>query len=525
MCGRVFTAEKNFVYTDFERGLIVSVHPPGHSSRWRRLSSEFDRAMNEIDSHGVVPSKLRRRIAFGIGELREKLAAEDGGLDDRIAELTKVLAIHEHPILLRRPRLRLFLSKVHADRLEFFAGYDHAEQAFKIEMPSFVPERLEAGNTGVAWTEKAQRQSLFNLGFDHWISFRRWSPSNAASGTLHDYAERVRAGQSIALDNSDFQAMIRNLASASQLSTADKVDLRDIEKYALAQGRADIQDQLFEKRFGVLLDDEWGSDRKAQSIDTLWDLLKDLPDTNVVGNTSLREIFLQHGDGGGLYNPQSDDVTVTTDPTDASSFQNTVRHEIGHAVHARLDAQSNLLVTRYLQSQFGWQVFDGNAAGARAWVDTMNGWGGLAESDRRRIADMLVKALGNGSSWNPPPPPNPPPTDPWWSDGFGPRLAVEGSKSQWFAWNTLWYRNNGKAFFLNYWYRQFMVVEAGTVDFIDEKMPWNYAAMSPSEFFAELYALYYRLDSQWRPNIDQPVRDWFDANIGPPRTGAPAPPP
>ena len=45
---------------------------------------------------------------------------------DRVLELLKVLLVSEHPVLLRRPRLRLVLDRVTDDALEFVAAYEAA---------------------------------------------------------------------------------------------------------------------------------------------------------------------------------------------------------------------------------------------------------------------------------------------------------------------------------------------------------------------------------------------------------------
>jgi hypothetical protein len=522
-CARTFTVEKQFAYVDLDRKFVVHVLPPRESYRWRQVSAELSTALTAFAPLPVVGAAISRRVTFGIGELRDKLVGQDADLDDRHVELAKVLALHEHPILLRRPRLRLFLDKVHNSRLEFFAGYDHAQEAFGVAVPRFAFDRLAAGGVARDWVAAAAHTTnIFEAPDDHWVSIRRWSPSNAVGGTLHAAADKARRGEPIDFDSQDFKVMLSNLPHGSQLASSAKVDLRDVEKAAKSANRADIQQALFQIRFGVELDDEWGLDRETGDIDTLWGLLKDLPDTNVEGNTHLHEIFLKPGDGGGLYNPTSDDIEVSTDPTDGDNFQNVMRHEVGHAVQAKLDGEQGQLVSTYLTMRFGWQSFPGTTAGALSWVEQMEGWDGLADGDRQRVADLLVQALGPGSSWTPPLPPNPPSSDPWWRDNFGPRLAVVGTHEKWYLTNDLWYQKNGRAFFLNYWYREFMVVNAVLLGFINTKMPSTYASMSPGEFFAELYALYYRLDAADRPNIEAADRAWFDANVGAPRVDAPS---
>ena len=58
-----------------------------------------------------------------------------------------------------------------------------------------------------------------------------------------------------------------------------------------------------------------------------------------------------------------------------------------------------------------------------------------------------------------------------------------------------------------------MTVNESTLDFVD-KMPDKYAAMSPFEFFAELYALHYDKDDPKRKNIPKDVAAWMNENIG-----------
>lgn len=520
-CGQTFTVEKPFVYTDLRRGLIVHVQPKSHAFRWKAASAAMDEGLAELDQRGGLKKNTTKRVAYGIGELREKLVAQDAGLDDRHVELAKVLAIYEHPVLIKRPRLRLFLTEVADHQLKFLAGYDHADQAFEVAVPRFAFDRIvEAGR---AWVKKAHGQNIFEMQRDYWISVQRWAPVNTSLAQLHAFATTVRANGQIDLDAPEFKSMVDTLPHGSQLTSSAKIDLRDIERYARNQGRGDIQDALFEVRFGVELDDEWDAGRVGRDVDTLWDLLKDLPDTNVEGNAHLHEIFLHPGDGGGLYNPQSHDVEVTAS-TDADSFPNVMRHEVGHAVQDKLDKENGLFVTNYLTQAYGWRVFPGTSAGARAWGDAMGAWAGLSDNQISRVCDTLVKSLGPGNSWNPPPPAHVPSGDVWWSAGFGPRLATEGSLPNWYSSNSRWYRDGGQAYFLNYWYSQFMIVSTEALTFINEKMPWDYAAMSPGEFFAELYALYYGTDEKERAGIDLQTAHWLSANIGQPRVGAPAPP-
>jgi len=59
-----------------------------------------------------------------------------------------------------------------------------------------------------------------------------------------------------------------------------------------------------------------------------------------------------------------------------------------------------------------------------------------------------------------------------------------------------------------------MVVDASTLDNYIAQMPSDYAAMSPLEFFAELYSLYYDYDDPQKYVIDEEISLWLDTNVG-----------
>ena len=110
--------------------------------------------------------------------------------------------------------------------------------------------------------------------------------------------------------------------------------------------------------------------------------------------------------------------------------------------------------------------------------------------------------------------PNAPLGSPWRAADFGPRLAYERTGESWYANNQNWYRANGKAFAINFWYGWLMCVNESTLDFVNTSMPDNYAAMSPAEFFAEMYALYYDLGDPQRKKIPADVLSWMKAKLG-----------
>jgi len=519
-CGRRITVEKPFYYTDFARNALFKVLPRGERHTWKQASIDLDTASNVIPEVVADAEGRTLRVIFGMDDLREKLVAQDASIDDRILELLKVLLVYEHPILVRRPRLRLVLEQVTDADLEFVAAYEHAPQRFRLRMPRDLasdlandPQQLQK------WTGDAHRTSLFELK-DHWVNMWRWSPQPTALDRLRAYAEAVTAGQAIDTTEAAFQQMLSGVPRGSHLPSWAKQSLRVLFEYAKKKRLAALEDDLFEIRFGIELEDDWSVNSDKNDIDTLWQLLKDLPDTNVEGNTKIHELLLDVGEGGGLYDPNSHDISIgSKELAVRERFEDVVRHEVGHAVH---EAQPGL-VNGWLEERFGWRIFGSrDDADIDQWVGLMGGWGALTASQQRDVRKALRTALGDQSGWDPGPTPALPPGHPWYGARFGPRLAFEKTGSNWYQNFQTWHRTGGKAFYLNYWYKTLMVVDVAALDLV-KKMPDAYAAMSHFEFFAELYALYYDLDDPKRSVIPEDVRQWLDAHIGQPEPGAPRP--
>jgi hypothetical protein len=235
-----------------------------------------------------------------------------------------------------------------------------------------------------------------------------------------------------------------------------------------------------------------------------------VPVTNVEGNTSLRSIQLTGG-GGGVYSNGVIEIGEA-ELGRRESFEDVLRHEVGHAVHEERDS----VVTPWLERRFGWRRFPSSRSGIDAWVKLMGGWGAVTGSARDAAIQALQIAAGPGEKWGPGRAPRLPAGHPWWGEKFGPRLAYERSGADWFRNFRTWYRTGGRAFFVNFWYAEFMAVDADTLDRFVARMPDDYAAMSPFEFFAEIYALYYDQDDPQRQVIsgDAEVSSWLDREIG-----------
>jgi hypothetical protein len=348
---------------------------------------------------------------------------------------------------------------------------------------------------------------LFEAG-DHWVSFRRWSTRYNALDALRELAKEVEQGSKPKIETDGFRKMARLLPRGSELPPWAKRDLSTVFEYAKSLNDADAEDKLFEVRFGIELEDEWGRNKDKNDIGVMWDLLRSLPVSNVDGNTKISKINLDKG-GGGTYGNNTIDVGAE-EVGRREGFEDTLRHEVGHAVHE----QRGAIINPWLEKKFGWRLFPNSVAGIDAWVKLMGGWGPLSPKERSEVTQYLRQAVGPGDRWTAGKTPNPPLSHPWWGKTFGPRLAVEKSgREDWFTHFKTWHRSGDKAFALNYWYAEFMAVDTDTLDLI-AKMPDSYAAMSHFEFFAEIYALYYDIDDPKRKAIPTFVATWLDENVG-----------
>lgn len=518
--------EKAFIYLDLARGQALLVQPPRERFRHAEASAQLDRML------AVLTDAMRaqihvKRVVYGLEELREKIVAAEAGLDDRAVELMKAALVHDHPVLLTRARLRLSLDSVDTQGAQFLAQYDHSPKAFSL---TYATPELFAGDEKALkhWSASLQRNDLYALPDrgDHWVNYRRWLPSQDAVAQLHTVVQALGKGLPPSLASKDFKAMLARLPRGSALSGQGKQDLRKLFLWAKKKNLQKLQDQLFELRFGVALEDSWYRNDDKDDIDTLWRLLKNLPDSHVEGNAKLAEINLDVGGGGGSFSPGSMEIEIgSTELSHKERFEDVLRHEVGHAVH---EAHTDL-VNGWLWERFGWAAFEPTAAGIDDWVALMgpgSGWGALTVAQKVQMRALVRQACGEGSVWGPTVTPSPPPGSPWRNADFGPRLAFERSGESWYEKNDQWYRANGRAFAVNFWYGTLMSVSEPTLELINKRLPDPYAAMSPAEFFAEIYALHYDNEVSAKKAVPADAAKWIDKHLGAPERGtAPMPMP
>lgn len=522
-CGAGNAIERPFYYSDPLRQSVFFVQ--GRSARYnherdgRQLSKQARECSLLMD--GKDPTQMR--VVYGLDELREKLVAQDAGFDDRHVELLKLFVIHEHPFLLKTPRLQIVLAAATPTQLEFLAYHYNQTRTYQIQLSRFLaehavnqPEKLEK------WVASSKPKESILAPDRRWVNFRRWTTRYSALDTLRDFAATVNAGKPIDLKSNDFVTMCKRLPRASELPEWAKADVRTLFECAKSKKNGKAQDLLFEVRFGIKLDDEWATNDDPNDIDTIWNLLRNVPIDNIERNVKLKEIQLGPADEDSTYWTGTIQISAG-ELSGKERFEDVLRHEVGHAVHE----DKATLVDPWLTETFGWRHFAKSQAGINRWVELMGGWnawGPVTASQRIEISNALYTRLGNPGKWEPAALPNFPAGHPWHRKGFGPRKATVQSKDTWYDSYTEWYRINGLAFFLNYWYAELYVVKESTLDLIKD-MGKNYAAMSHYEFFAELYALYYNIDDPDRKVIPADVAKWLDDNVGVPSPANPAPTP
>lgn len=511
-CSTAATVEKEFSYSDFSTNTFIKVKPRAERHLWKEASAMLDQSVAGIPEVLANGRDMKLRVVFGMAELREKVLAQEAGIDDRMIELLKVFIVHEHPFLIQKSRVRISFERTTEVAIEFFVCYDHEKKSFMVSIPRWVAENILSREDEMReWVGKSHtRENIFHLKSDHWINMWRWSPQPSALDTLKRYSEQIRRGESVKVESQDFQSMLQSLPKGSQLPAWAKDALNVVYQYAKEINNPKLQDTLFEIRFDKILEDDWAYNNDPGDIDTLWKLLANLPASNVDGNSFIREILFDEGSGGGSYSPETYDIYIGSGAlSNQEYFEDTVRHEVGHAVHEKFAVKVNA----WLEKRFGWYTFSSvRSSDIDAWVNMMGGWGTLNAVQISQVRNYLIEALGPGQRWTPARPNFVPSNHPWNGRDFGPRLAFENSAANWYSSHRNWYRFNNKAFFLNYWYRTLCVVDVATLGLVD-KMPSNYAAMSHFEFFAELYALYFDKDDPSRVNIPTDVTKWLQDNI------------
>lgn len=518
--GRLVTVEKPFGYVDPERRQYFLVQPRKERWRFREVNEQLQRMTQALPS--VYRENARFRVVFGLAELREKLLAHDASLYDRTLELIKVHVIHQHPFLVQQRRLRLLLADQTGEELVFHALYEHSPRRYEVRVSRGMATQIERSREALGRGLPSGADNMLDAQDSlKWVSIQRWMPNLGALDQLRAVCRELAAGRPPKPASTAFRRMLQALPRGAQLPPWAKQDLDRLFRWAVQRKLSALQDDLFEIRFGRELEDDWALNRESQDIATLYKVLKALPASNVEGNVALREITLTVGEGGGIYDPNAFEVAIGSEElANAERFEDVFRHEIGHAVHEAHQER----VDGWLAQEFGWQLFDaGSDAQIDRWVRLLGGWGSASALQIAQMRGYIRAAVGPGSRWEPPMTAVVPASHPWMRPDFKPRLALQRTGANWYANNQAWLQHDGRRFAANYWYGCLMAVNDTTLTLINERMPDVYAAMSPLEFFAELYALHHDRDDPLTRKLPKAIGQWIAANLS--GDGAPAPVP
>lgn len=550
-CGQQVVVESKFFFADPQRNSLFMVKPSNQRFRSQNDSEELALGLKAFPEFIMDRKLTNLRVVYGLDELREKLVCQDANLDDRQMEVAKLYILRDHPFLMKRNRLFIHLAAVRDGMMHFVAGHKNNETAFTTQLPISLLEELttklpapEVKKVTAKKTtaRKTAKKHLAAPGFfdqlgqifggggkpkttnagesNFWVNFRSLSNRNEAKAALQTTADAIKAGRAVPLSGAEFDRMISLLeGNAASLDSASKQNLQVLFDYAVRKGNDRAQERLTEVRFGVPLDDEWSTNAARGDIPVIWRVLAQLPASNVVGNVSLKRIDVEGIKKGGVYGGGV--ITIfggTASATTGSgleSYEDTLRHEVGHAVHWRRKD----FVDAWLRTQFGWEEFQASTAGVLAWASKMGAaaWpAGTSAALQQAAANVLVTSLP-ASGWN---------EGPIRAEAATPAVravlahpdcgvakAWKQSGSNWFQQCDEWFTAGDKAFFINFYFRTFMCVNKSTISTVLQ-MPSRYAAMSPPEFFAELYALWYDPEDPQKNAVPQSARTWFAANVG-----------
>lgn len=104
-CRHVFVGQRAFVYTDMDRKHWLQVARDIERPRWPELEQLTDDVFARAFTGSPLAQELRtgfkRRLVFGLEELREKLVIWRASLDDAVVECLKLHAISREPELSR----------------------------------------------------------------------------------------------------------------------------------------------------------------------------------------------------------------------------------------------------------------------------------------------------------------------------------------------------------------------------------------------------------------------------------------
>jgi hypothetical protein len=324
--------------------------------------------------------------------------------------------------------------------------------------------------------------------------------------------------------------MVAGLPNGSAVLPATRIAMfRFVKAIAVT---VDEARELFHHRFNhdaVSSGANWTLDQ----LKLVWENLETLPDQDVSDNTVLTTF--QAINHTGAFGPSWENTAAVNtiqigDKHPPALMAHTVRHEVGHAVHAQLQASVN----PWLQSIGFWFLDAAPEPSLRGAIADLGGFPAtytndagavvpFGQAEQATAVDMLKSFVGTTPSWDPTrasvvTAQAADKTAIWNSMPAGVQGIATKSPGSWYAHYKGFQTGPKGKYFLNYWYHRAFYMSA-TAEAAVDAIGDNYTAMSEKEFFANCYAEYFKepggyVDHNvWGGRLPGAVKDFFKTNI------------
>jgi hypothetical protein len=349
----------------------------------------------------------------------------------------------------------------------------------------------------------------------------------SAGGVLQAVNARdSKNGVTLLKGSGAWDKILQGLPKGDALAAGTKVALYElIVKQAVTM---DDAKRMFSIRFNHPLTETSGT-WTFTNLRIVWQQLDTLPETDVSENTILTA-FIAIAGGGGFGPSWEAPKTINTiqlgESSGASHLPHTVRHEVGHGVHAQIPSPIN----SWLQSNMSFWFSGTDDSGLDSWIGGLGGYPdkytgpdgkehAFDGTAKQWIRHMVKQFTGRGS-WSPGRT-SPEQTEGTWQRAMWAAMpqavksACAQSTSHWYNnWRNFQKGSDGKRYFLNHWYhRPFTIgdVAAQAIEATGD----DYTAMSEKEFFANCYAEYFKDpegvkdQTKWGGGLPSPIQDFF----------------
>jgi hypothetical protein len=515
-CGSVDQVDSPFLYIDPRRRVLALVDGRDGGSTDRQMATwEYEAELEDLGRGAKRWDCFRVR---SIRDLRERLVAKVQGLDynSLLGLLTprgRLLGKRRRERVLRQRTVRCERGRVFACRLVRSATWETAIRNDQRSIPTRARWRkvdldsdalpgdptLAREDAGAFLAEKARRRKI---------------DRRELEGGLHRLRYLLPRGAGLRRDERRALNTLRRVAHRKKW---DAVALQIATIFA-----------------GLDLSPSVLRDVPPGKLDKFCDTLLALPWAEAEANREIQRLDIAPSPRTAAYEWETGTLFFGIEALQSTDeIRKRLAHEIGHCVH---DAHANS-IDCWLQRTFGWEMYDARVpAEIDKWVAQMGGWPHSWKAKTRatwrdRIRDSVIPAGTQGLPGRILAPRGRPNfrEDPLKAEidaatavGFRAAKLLQLAQPAWWQDPDLWLRFKGRRFALNYYYGGLMVVKDATLRLIAYRADHarrrplaDYAAMSPMEFFAELYVVMRNKVSGFRPGPmpRERIRDQFFLNV------------